>query len=88
MPIAFDGAAMTTLDECPHCGARFKRGRLACPECGSDAETGWASAEEIDYRSIDLPDDAPAPRRERDRPIWLIAAALALVAILLWSLVS
>jgi len=27
----------TRLPEtCPNCGAQFKAGRLACPECGSD----------------------------------------------------
>jgi RNA polymerase subunit RPABC4/transcription elongation factor Spt4 len=28
--------------ECPHCGARVRRGARVCRECGSDAGTGWA----------------------------------------------
>ena len=44
------------FEECPHCGAQFKAGRLACPECGSDAETGWQSEDEIDYLSVDIPE--------------------------------
>ena len=28
--------------DCPHCGARVAVGAVACRECGSDAETGWA----------------------------------------------
>jgi len=28
--------------ECPHCGARVRVGAAACPECGSDEETGWS----------------------------------------------
>ena len=27
---------------CGHCGAEVPAGSLACPDCGSDAETGWA----------------------------------------------
>jgi len=39
---------------CSHCGELYREGRLSCPHCGSDAETGW-SAE--DYSSeFDLPD--------------------------------
>lgn len=46
---------------CPNCGARFPEGRLSCPECGSDAQTGWKSPEEIFYQSVELPewDDEP-----------------------------
>ena len=28
--------------DCPHCGAKVRCGALACPECGSDDETGWS----------------------------------------------
>lgn len=27
---------------CEHCGAEVPRRALACPECGSDDQTGWA----------------------------------------------
>ena len=27
---------------CPYCGAEVKKGRVACPECGSCEETGWS----------------------------------------------
>ena len=27
---------------CPHCGASLPRGASACPDCGSDEQTGWA----------------------------------------------
>jgi hypothetical protein len=39
--------------ECPHCEARVPRGVLACPECGSDATTGWS--DEADDWAGDLP---------------------------------
>ena len=29
---------------CPNCGADVKKGKLACPECGSCDETGWSDA--------------------------------------------
>ena len=45
------------LEVCPVCGTEFRAGRLACPECGSDANTGWKSQEELDYTAVELPDD-------------------------------
>ena len=69
------------LVECPNCGEEFPAGRLACPECGSDAETGWKDAEEIDYQSIELPDDRePAPARSRVG--WWVALVLALIGMI------
>lgn len=75
-------------EECPHCGATFAAGRLACPECGSDAGTGWKSGEEIDYQSVDLPDDpyAPASATGRRGVYWLalVAALIAALVIASW----
>jgi hypothetical protein len=76
---------------CPHCGASFKAGRLACPECGSDAATGWRDAEEIDVRSVEIPDTyeelvgGAAPRRRRR---WTVIVALLLLVALLPYLLS
>jgi hypothetical protein len=72
------------LSECPNCGAEFDARRLACPECGSDAETGWKSQEDIDYEAVELPDalevdDGPRPRT---RPIWPIVAVVAAVLLI------
>ncbi len=72
--------------ECPHCGATFDARRLACPECGSDAETGWKSEDEIQYSSVEIPDyyDEEPPRGGAG---WYwIAAVLALVAMLIFAL--
>jgi len=38
---------------CPHCHAEVPRGAAACPECGSDASTGWA--DDADAWAGDLP---------------------------------
>lgn len=45
MNVGYDRSTMVRKPaptfECPHCGARVKRGALACPECGADELTGW-----------------------------------------------
>ena len=48
MPATFD---------CPQCGYAVRAGRTSCPACGSDAETGWRSSEDVDYLSADIPED-------------------------------
>ena len=41
---------------CPNCGANVPREAKACPECGSDEQTGWSEETHVD--GIDLPDDS------------------------------
>ncbi len=43
------------MDCCPNCGADLPRNAKACPECGSDEQTGWS--EQARYDGLDLPDD-------------------------------
>ncbi|MCB9878623.1 MAG: hypothetical protein H6835_13580 [Planctomycetes bacterium] len=74
--------------ECPHCGAEVPAGRTVCRECGSDARTGWLDDEEIDYRSIDIPDgygpdSDPAPKPALRR-VALAAVAIVTALLLLW----
>jgi ribosomal protein L40E len=47
----------TTLNPevCPNCGAEIPERAKACPECGSDEQTGWS--EKARYDSLDLPED-------------------------------
>lgn len=73
------------LTSCPECGAEFPAGRLACPECGSDAETGWKDEDEVQYQSVDLPDEGTqgAPQ-ELSRSWFLVAAILAFLAMLVF----
>jgi uncharacterized membrane protein YvbJ len=40
---------------CPNCGASVPPNAKACPECGSDEETGWSDAHEAE--GLDLPDE-------------------------------
>lgn len=42
-------------DVCTHCGAEIPPDAKACPECGSDEETGWS--EEAKYSGLNLPDE-------------------------------
>lgn len=42
-------------DFCPNCGAEVPPGARACPECGSDEETGWS--DEARVGGLDLPDE-------------------------------
>lgn len=42
-------------DVCPACGADVPETALACPECGSDYETGWNEDAAV-YDGLDLPD--------------------------------
>jgi hypothetical protein len=41
--------------DCPNCGAPVPPKAKACPECGSDDETGWSEKAETD--GLDLPDE-------------------------------
>ena len=39
---------------CPQCGAEVPAKARACPECGSDEQTGWS--EQAETGDLDLPD--------------------------------
>jgi hypothetical protein len=85
-------------EECPNCGAELPPGALACPECGSDENTGWSHAAKND--SLSLPDDSfdyddfvkrefgsknPVPRGLHW--FWWLMAVLVLAAFVLFWLV-
>ena len=46
---------MTSPEVCPNCGAKVPRDAKACPECGSDEQTGWS--ETAYTSSLGLPDE-------------------------------
>lgn len=83
-------------DICPNCGAEVPPDAKACPECGSDEQTGWS--DQARYDSLDLPDDKfdyddfvkrelsgenPNPRGVH-WIWWLLAIALAASLLLFW----
>lgn len=73
---------------CPHCGAQVPLDALACPECGSDNETGWS--EEADYDDVLLYDDEPPADSAKPAPwpryLIAIVAIITLSAYLTYSL--
>ena len=44
-----------TPEICPNCGAEVPPRAKACPECGSDEQTGWS--EEASADGLGLPDE-------------------------------
>jgi len=46
---------MTPPETCPNCGGEVPRDAKACPECGSDEQTGWS--EEAHASGLDLPEE-------------------------------
>jgi hypothetical protein len=73
---------------CPHCGAQVPSSAAACPECGSDNETGWSEA--AAYDDMLLYDDEPVaePSGRAAWPPYLIVlvAAVTLSAYLAYAL--
>jgi hypothetical protein len=75
---------------CPNCGAEVPANAKACPECGSDEETGWS--EEVHTGGLDLPEENfdynDFVKREFGKPNpvpqgihwfwWLVALGLAI----------
>lgn len=79
----------SSFEICPHCGTSFPAGRLACPECGSDENTGWKSADEISYESVEIPDTYdPAVWENGGKPKtprWLVITAYVVIVAFLLS---
>ncbi len=83
-------------DVCPHCGAELPPQAKACPECGSDEQTGWSEAAQTG--ELDLPeenfdyDDFVKREFGNSSPVprgvhwfwWLIAAGLVIGCLLFW----
>ena len=81
---------------CPNCGAEVPPNAKACPECGSDEQTGWSEEartdalglpdEKFDYK--DFVDREFSGRKAVARGIhwfwWVIAVAVLAVFLALW----
>jgi hypothetical protein len=81
---------------CPNCGADIPPNSRACPECGSDEETGWSEA--ATTGGLDLPDEKFDYDDFVDRefgskkPIprgihwfwWMVALILAILFLAFW----
>jgi hypothetical protein len=84
---------------CPHCGASIAPTAAACPECGSDEQTGWSEQRYLDGLGLpDADDDEYEAMREKEfgrsagsrphRPLWHIATAGALLLVVVWMLLT
>ncbi len=81
---------------CPNCGAEVPPNARACPECGSDEQTGWSEQAHTD--GLDLPNQefdynefvarefaGPQPKPRGIRWFWWVAALVVAVTLfLLW----
>jgi hypothetical protein len=83
---------------CPICGTEVPPNARACPECGSDEETGWS--DRARGQELGLPDDEfnyeefvkeefGEEENEKVRPrgmswFWWVVAAAVLVLALFW----
>ncbi len=81
---------------CPNCGAEVPPNARACPECGSDEQTGWSEQAHTD--GLDLPNQefdynefaarefaGPRPKPRGIRWFWWVAALVVAVTLfLLW----
>jgi len=81
---------------CPNCGAEVPHNAKACPECGSDEQTGWS--EEAHASGLDLPEeqfdyDGFVNREFGEKSLvprgmrwfwWLIALAVLVGFLFLW----
>lgn len=66
---------------CPHCGAPVPPDATACPECGSDSQTGWS--EKAAYDDLLLYDDKP--QAGLAQPTVLPRYLIAIVAVIIIS---
>ena len=87
-----------TPEVCPNCGAGIPPGAKACPECGSDEQTGWS--EDAHSDNLNLPgghfdyDDFVKREFGGERTIprgihwfwWLVAVLLLAGLAYLWLL--
>lgn len=75
---------MSACFTCPNCGALVPQNALACPECGSDAETGWSEAARYQELGFYLPDD-DEPTEPPSTPLhlpqhWLVVLTALTIA--------
>lgn len=77
---------------CPACGTEVPAGAKACPECGSDEETGWSENTVYDGTGIEEPEEfhyedwkrrelGRGKRRSRSQWMWWVVAVVILAAL-------
>jgi hypothetical protein len=76
---------MSTHFTCPNCGADVPLKARACPECGSDKETGWSEAAQYIHL---LPDKGNGIDQSRSKTWQKIAIAITAVIVIIAFLVA
>jgi hypothetical protein len=62
---------------CPHCGSVIPAASPACPECGSDAETGWSENSWLaDYMAPADEDQSVERRKQQLKRVFKITGSL------------
>lgn len=74
---------MTEYFTCPVCGTAVPAKAKACPECGSDSETGWSETAQFSPLFPDRDDENTPPQRTLWQTVVMpIAALLCLMGFL------
>ena len=83
-------------ENCPNCGASVPRDAKACPECGSDEDTGWSDAtatdglnlpdENFDYNDFVKKEFGKRPVPHGVKWYWWVVAVILVAAFLLFCL--
>ncbi|RBP42637.1 hypothetical protein DES53_106346 [Roseimicrobium gellanilyticum] len=93
--MAYLNSKPRTPEVCPVCGEDVPPKSLACPECGSDHNTGWKK-DAYTYDGVDLPDDdefnydefveqefgkgSASPKPAGIKTLWWVTAIVLLLA--------
>lgn len=71
---------------CPNCGATIPKKALACPECGSDENTGWSDKAELPLLILDVPDsELTSAKPKRRNKIFYAGVAFVIIVSFLTS---
>jgi|SaaInlStandDraft_1057018.scaffolds.fasta_scaffold301682_2 hypothetical protein len=64
--------------DCPHCQMILKKNATFCPQCGSDAKTGWS-----EYAAFELPYEKYDPKNSLRQSIMQIIALFTAFVLLI-----
>jgi hypothetical protein len=70
---------------CPHCGYEVPDGALACPDCGSDDETGWSETAYVG--GLDLPEPGWGDEIEPEPTATLMPRAVLITVAIIMAVV-
>lgn len=74
---------MSEFFECPVCGTEVSRKARACPECGSDEETGWSEAAQYTHLLPDREEHGAASSSAWRQYMLPVAAMVGLSGVLM-----